>query len=131
MDVEVNQVVALRDERLVGVYQVKRVETTEVAYLVDVNEPDSVHYVYAPTKLLCQVPQLAGDEVWIEVALLVGVEVQERMTDDRRPLDDQDRTAIRTKCYRLLGGNGIKIVEDTKQRVRDLILRAEERVVAN
>lgn len=64
-------------------------------------------------------PQLDAATVWSEVPLLIMREINGR--GPRRVIFDFEQKSIRHQCYRLLGGNGVKVTDEVKERVRLLI----------
>lgn len=62
---------------------------------------------------------LSPETVWSQVPILVMQQIMGM--GSATGLYEFDRRGIRHECYRLLGGAGIKIDEDVKERVREVI----------
>lgn len=71
---------------------------------------------YLPTSIEVA-PDLDDQTVWSELPLLV---IRETLKIGI-VLDKDDRKLLRAACYRLLGGQRIKITPEVKARVRDII----------
>lgn len=72
--------------------------------------------------------KLSEEDAWIEVALMVGREVQRwGVSWGGYDVPDYLQKSVRRMCYVILGGNGIKVDEEVKVRVRSLIERAKAR----
>lgn len=69
--------------------------------------------------------KLSEEDAWLEVALMVGHTVREHMHICGGMLYESHAKEIRHKSYQILGGNGVKVTEEVKQRIRGLIERAK------
>lgn len=73
-------------------------------------------------------PRLTPEEAWAQLPILVLREIveHERTTIPLVPeyngyISSDKHSAIRHECYKLLGGSGVKITEEVKERVRNKI----------
>ena len=74
-------------------------------------------------------PKLTPEQAWAELPILVAELIKEKSwpqqfsRDNKRAIFESDRTEIRHQSYILLGGAGIKVTEEVKERVRNVIER--------
>lgn len=76
-----------------------------------------------PDDVLEVAPKLTPDEAWAELPYLILGQLNKWATYVIQPLGEDALKLIRHEAYKLLGGAGIKVTVEVKERVRKAISR--------
>ena len=89
-----------------------------VTYLTIQNPNNIFETTHVPEEAVELVPRLTPEEAWEKVVELI----------DDGVLEFENPTETRHQCYRVLGGNGIKVTDSVRGRVQGLQARRIEKL---